>query len=144
MPIAKTFTKSKMNHFGYVKIEKGGNWKHCHRWYKVVSWLFAWIWSIVLFIKLIPFSTNIYLLGGAAVGCWYLAYKFGCTGGIVGNWVRHFSSPSSVRIKNPSAENVMPVKLHWLFHYQLTGIGIGGGLAFLICFFAMIWLLDFC
>ena len=129
--------ENQMSYWGTIKIEGCDNWNSCHKWQKVVAWLMAWLWSISLFIKLLPLSTNIYILSSTAFVCWYLAYKFGCIGGIAGNWLRHFLSPLSVRIKNPSAENIMQVKLHWIFHYPLFGICLGGGCAFAICFFAM-------
>ena len=95
-----------MSTWGSVKIETNDTWNKCYRWYKVVSWLLAWVWSINFFMLFVKVPINIYVIICISIVCWYLSYKLGCLGGIAGNWVRHFTSPSNIRVRNPSAENM--------------------------------------
>lgn len=100
-------------------------WWKARRWYWVLSIIISIGSGIFAFIYFLVLSESFIISAVGSVGIGFISTFLGVFGGIIGNGFRHMVHPKSIRLKNPSLEELVQTKLYWLLQFQLVGIIFG-------------------
>lgn len=117
------------------------DWRKVKWWYRIVSFIAAFFATITAMAERSPEFNEVYFHTVFWLAL-FIGYKAGVKGGCIGNRIRLALHPKSIRMYNPTTDDLIQTKLHWLFHHTLNGIILGAGagsmltVMFLSLFFA--------
>ena len=116
----------------YMEKERN-NESGCPAWGRTISGILSLGPAIFVFGgSFLLHWNNVYVSVIIALIYWFIAYKMGCTGYIIGNKIKNFVAPSKIYVNTPSIGDIFSLKFYWKYSCQLNGILIGSVLIHII------------
>ena len=107
--------------------------RECPTWGRIISGILSFCVAIFVFGGSFLFLwNNMYVSSIIALVYWFIAYKMGCIGYVVGNKIKNFVAPSKIYVNTPSIGDIFSLKFYWKYSCQLNGILIGSVLIHII------------
>ncbi len=100
------------------------DWRKVKWWYRIVSFIAAFLATVTTMAEQSPEFDEVYCYTVFPLAL-FIGYKAGVKGGCIGNRIRLALHPKSIRMYNPTTDDLIQTKLHWLFHHAFLGIAIG-------------------
>lgn len=101
------------------------DWRKVKWWYRIVSFIFSLAATFQTITSgELKDGDELYVCVTFPLAL-FIGYKTGVKGGCIGNRIRLAIHPKSIRMNNPTTDDLIQMKIHWLFHHAFLGIAIG-------------------